>query len=104
MSSSNSISEYFPIIESVESQFGGDNLPNASQVFKVFLYKARCLKLHIKIAARDTIREIKIFWENANVKTQRDDKCEKKLLSLYEEYQVLLKHLNRSNNCAKQEC
>lgn len=80
------------LIGKVSHQIVGAKLPSNRQMFEVFFYNMRFVKLDAKSSADLTIDAALIFWAQARIPTRRKDKCVDLLLRMYEEWKKLQKH------------
>lgn len=103
MSSRSILRQNIYLIGDVDTQILGNKLPSKLQVMKVFFFHTRILKSQLRESAVKTINEVKVFWQKANLPTQRDDHCIDKVLKLYGEYQALQKNKSRVNNQEKEQ-
>ena len=68
------------------------NLPTIRQMLSVLFYNIRRLNKTIDESANLTIKECLLFWKNAQIPTQKEDKCVAKLKSEYTKWLALKKN------------
>lgn len=73
----------------------GRKLPTIEQVLCLFFHNYKVLNLPIGESYSRTIKEIQQLWTRAQIPTQRNDNCIRKLKKIYEVWIKLFK--NRSN-------
>lgn len=84
--------EHIFLIASKETQILGSKLPSLKQVFQVFFFNLRTVKLNIRESANLVIRECIIFWEKARIPTRAVQHCVNKLIKMYESWRNLQKN------------
>lgn len=84
--------EHIFLIGSKETQILGSKLPSLKQVFQVFFFNLRTVKLNIRESANLVIRECIIFWEKARIPTRAVQHCVNKLIKMYENWRNLQKN------------
>lgn len=84
--------EHIFLIGSQETQILGSKLPSLKQVFQVFFFNLRTVKLNIRESANLVIRECIIFWEKARIPTRALQHCVNKLIKMYDNWRNLQKN------------
>lgn len=98
MASSMHLRQRFILIGNTTSQITGKKLPSNLQLLKAFFYNTQTLKMKVENSIKLVIREVKIFWEKADVQTRRDQKYEEKLNGLYAQYRNIQKSQSKASN------
>lgn len=84
--------EHIFLIRSQETQILGSKLPSLKQVYQVFFFNLRTVKLNIRESANLVIRECIIFWEKARIPTRAVQHCVNKLVKMYDNWRNLQKN------------
>lgn len=79
-------------------QIIGAKLPSKRQALQVFFFdmRSRAGKPDSTVSARLVVKEIFVFWDKARIPTRHEPDCVAKLLKLYNVWQNLRKHANRT--------
>lgn len=72
----------------------GAKLPSNRQVLRVLFYNMRFVKLTASESAKLAVNAVFIYWQQARIPTQYENKCIEKLLRLYEQWRKILKRVS----------
>lgn len=91
------------LIGDVNPQIYGHELPSNLQVFKVFFFNLRQLKLNVRRSATLAVQEVLIYWEKPGIPVMRIDNCIVKMEKLYENWRKVQKAAGQEFNRKNEE-
>lgn len=75
-------------------QIVGAKLPSNRQVLQVLFQNIRFVYMYkgeVEVSAKLALQAVMLFWEQARIPTRRIDKCQEKLVELYNKWVVIKK-------------
>ncbi|XP_050525104.1 uncharacterized protein LOC126896392 isoform X2 [Daktulosphaira vitifoliae] len=80
------------LVGNESNQITGGKLPSNRQVFLVFFYNLRVVKLNMRQSAHLAIKETIIFWVKARIPVRDTQHCVAKLENFYQKWRSVQKN------------
>lgn len=89
------------LIGSTMHQITGAKLPSIRQVLQVFFHNMRIVNLTARESAKLTVNAVLIYWQQARIPTQLENKCIDKVVKLHEQWKNIRKRVASERKGAK---
>ncbi|KAK7863155.1 hypothetical protein R5R35_012769 [Gryllus longicercus] len=83
------------LIGYIEPHITGNKLPTNAQVLKSIFYNTRRLIMSLSKSIKKVNKEVKFYWQKAQIPIQGQYRCLRKMFKLHNEYRSLQKDLNK---------
>lgn len=91
------------LIGRTSHEITGAKLPSNRQLMQMFFYNVRFVKLTARESARLAVSAVLIYWQQARIPTQLENKCIEKVLKLYDQWKSIRKRVASERTGAKKE-
>lgn len=85
------------LIGEITPKISGRKLPTNKQVLQLLFYKTRELNMTVASSIADVFKEVKHFWDDAQIPVKSYYNARKQIDNLYNEYRDLQKFKSRDN-------